>query len=182
MEMYYDNARGKIDTGDLIAVKAKKGLLTPFTRFFTRSPYTHVGTAFWMGESLWVAEINNGANHATPLSQFADCDFDVCSPPLGVDVERMQTAIMIALRGKIHYGWLSLPFIGLLAFLKIRTFLHARRILSCAGFSVFIYEMAGMKETTRILAPVDLVKMCTIKLSVVGHDDQVISPFKRADI
>jgi hypothetical protein len=180
--MYYDNARSKIATGDLIAVKGKTGFMTPFTRFFTRSPYTHVGTAFWMRNVLWIAEINSGANHATPLSQYADRDFDVYTPPPDVELSLVEMAILIALRGKIPYGWLSLPFIAFLAFFKINSFLHARRILSCAGFSVFIYELAGMRETTRILAPVNLVKLCTHKLSVIGHKDQVVSPFQRIDI
>lgn len=174
--MNYNDARSKIETGDLIAVKAKTGFLTPFTRFFTRSDYTHVGTAFWLGDGLWLAEINNGANHATPLSQFADCDFDVCVPPVDVVMAKIPMAIDAALRVKIQYGWLSLPFIGFLAFFKIRAFLHARRILSCAGFSVFIYELAGMKETTRILSPFDLVKLCRHKLSVVGDKTLISNP------
>lgn len=173
--MNYDEARSKIEDGDMIAVCGKEGFLTPFTKFFTRSPYTHVGVAFWMGGGLWMAEINAGANHATPLSQYAECDFDVFIKP-DECIHSIKDAIDTALRVKIHYGFASLPVIGLLNWLRIKAFIHARKILSCAGFSVLIYELAGFPEYTRVLSPADLARLLKLRLSVQGDPGLVISP------
>jgi len=164
--MNYDQARERIETGDLIAVRGKEGLLTPFTKFFTRSPYTHVGIAFWMNGGLWMSEINGGRNHAIPLSQLADSEFDVYERPPGLSIADMLEAINEALREKIDYGYLSLPVIGLINFLGIKVFIHARRIMSCAGYSVMTYEAAGWPEHTRILSPRDLAALLKFKLAV----------------
>lgn len=172
--MNYDEARSKIQDGDLIAVRGTEGFLSPFTRFFTRSPYTHVGVAFWMGGGLWLAEINAGANHATPLSQFAGTDFDVYEKPYQC-TGKMIDAIDTALRVKIHYGFASLPVIGLMNWLRVKAFIHARKILSCAGFAVMIYELAGFPEHTRILSPADLAATLKPRLSVQADATQLLN-------
>lgn len=166
--MNYDLARWKIETGDLVAVRATTGPLTPFTRFFTHSDYTHVGIAFWMDDGLWLAEINGGANHAIPLSQLMEVDFDVFYRPDGITAAAILGAIRTALRRRIHYGYLSLPVIGLINYFGIRAFLHARQILSCAGYCVMTYEAAGWPECTRILSPQDLTELVQFKLAVEG--------------
>lgn len=166
--MNYDQARWQIETGDLVAVCGTRGLLTPFTRFFTRSNYTHVGIAFWMDGGLWMSEINGGANHAIPLSQLADMDFDVFHRPEAVTQPVILGAIRTALRRRIHYGYLSLPVIGFINYFRIKVFIHARQILSCAGYSVMTYEAAGWPECTRILSPQDLASMLQFKLAVTG--------------
>lgn len=161
----YHTARHHIETGDLIAVREKEGFLTPFTRYFTSSDYTHTGIAFWMAGGLWMAEHNIGKNHAIPLSQLADSDFDVFERPAEV-VDNIDEAIQWGLRTKIPYGVLALFVIGLINWLRIKVFLHARRILVCSGFSVMIYERAGWPEHTRILSPRDLAEQLKKKLEV----------------
>lgn len=173
--MNYVEARSQIQDGDLIAVCGTKGLLAPFTRFFTRSRYTHVGVAFWMADGLWLAEINAGANHATPLSQFTGNDFDVYIKPVQC-TGNMAAAIQTALRVRINYGYASLAVIGLMNWLRIKAFIHARRNISCAGFCVMVYELAGLPEHTRILSPADLAAILTLRLSVLGTVDVVLSP------
>lgn len=172
--MNYVEARSLIEDGDQIAVCGVTGILTPSTKFFTRSKYTHSGIAYWLDGGLWMVEINGGANHAVPLSQYAGLDFDVYYKP--EEAVNIRTAIATALRVKIHYGFASLPIIGLLNWLRIRMFIHARNILSCAGFSMFIYELAGYPEHTRILSPVDLTRLLKLRLSVQGDAKLVVSP------
>lgn len=170
--MDYTLARNLICNGDLIAVRGRTGLLAPFTRYFTRSDYTHVGVAFWMDGGLWLSEINGGHNHAIPLSQLAGVDFDVYQRPDGITGKAVQGAIRAALRERIHYGYLSLPVIGFINFFRIKAFIHARQIVSCAGYSVMTYEMAGWPECTRILSPQDLASMLRFKLGVTGAGKQ----------
>lgn len=173
--MNYDEARSQIKEGDMIAICGTEGFLTPLTKFFTRSRYTHVGVAHWMDGGLWLAEINAGANHATPLSQFTVYDFDVFIKPVECTGD-MKQAINDALRVKIHYGFASLPVIGLMNWLRIKAFIHARKILSCAGFTVMIYELAGFPEYTRVLSPADLAAKLDLRLSVEKDGPSVLQP------
>lgn len=163
--MRYEEARMLITDGDLIAVREKDGFLTPFTKFFTHSKITHTGIAHWMDGGLWMTEINIGKNHAIPLSQLADTPFDVFHPPVDNPLGARE-AIATALRIKIPYGSVALIVIGLLNFFRIKTFVHARRVLVCTGFCVKIYEMMGWGEHTYILSPQELTDMLKIKLYV----------------
>lgn len=173
--MNYLQAKEFIEDGDLIAVKGKEGFLTPFTKFFTRSPYTHVGVAFWMHGGLWLAEINAGANHATPLSQFSNVDFDVYDKPKEA-TGSIKDAIDTALRVKIHYSFSSLFIIGFTNYFKIKERIRSRKLLSCAGFSSFIYEIAGMPESTRVLSPAELARKLSLRLQVTGDPGLILSP------
>jgi hypothetical protein len=161
----YEEARSLISDGDAIMVKSRRGLLAHLTRFFTRSDYTHGGVAFWTAGGLWMTEINSGKNHAIPLSQLSETDFDVYCCPIA-DAKAMRYAIQEAMRVKIHYGWPSLFVIGLINYFRIKVFLHARKILSCAGYCVMTYELAGWPEHSRILSPADLAGLLKFKLSV----------------
>lgn len=163
--MDYATARSLIDDGDLIAVREHSGFLTPFTRFFTRSPVTHVGIALWMDGGLWMGELNGGKNHAVPLSQLSDTDFDVYYPPVPSRAKARE-AVQEALRIKIPYAFGVLPVIGLLDWLRIKVFIHARKLLVCSGWCVMVYERAGWPERTRVLSPADLVAQLTLKLQV----------------
>lgn len=81
----YADARDRINTGDLIAVRKRHGLLPTLTRWITHSPYTHTGIALWAGTfeepRLLVAEEKGSGGCLTPLSQYADIEFDVFAPP-----------------------------------------------------------------------------------------------------
>lgn len=164
LTLSYANARNYISTGDVIAVKRGEGLLSPFTRFFTRSDYTHVALSIWLGDGLWVSEINGGGNHMVPLSQLADTEFDVYACP--VDAARVSVAILEKMRTHIAYGFAALPVVGLLNWLRLKIFLHARQILECAGYCVAVYEMAGWPEHTHLLSPVDLTQLLELKFQV----------------
>lgn len=150
-----------IETGDTIAVKSKHGFLAALTRFFTRSEYTHVGLAIWIDNTLWLSEINGGGNHLVPMSQFSEIPYDVYECPVNRD--RVREAILSSLSKRINYGFAALAVIGLLDWLKINTFLHARRILVCSGYVVSVYEATGWGEHTRIISPNGLTKLLKLR-------------------
>lgn len=163
--MLYDIARPQIETGDIIAVREKHGTLSPFTRFFTHSDYTHNGIAIWLHDGLWMAELNGGRNHIIPISQLSDIEYDVYECPVE-DRDRVEKAITDSLRVRVEYGFAALIPIGLLNFLNIKVFLHARQILVCSGYCVAILEAAGWPEHSRIISPKELVSEMKLKLQV----------------
>jgi hypothetical protein len=168
--MNYEDARTLIKTGDVIIVRGTTGFLTPFTKFFTRSPYTHTGQAFWLGDVLWMNEINGGKNHAIPLSQLADEDFDVFERPNQVSEAGALAAIKQVLRTRIPYSLLALFMAGLLDFFRIKAFIHWRQLLVCSGYTTKSLCLAGWPECTYILSPADLAAMLKLKLAVRVND------------
>lgn len=162
----YEAARPHIQTGDTVAIKGRSGLLAHFTRFFTRSDYTHTGIAFWMADGLWMFEINGGRNHIIPLSQLVEEEFDVFCRPDGLSPEAVLQAVMDNLRSRVDYGFLAIPVIGLLDFLKIKLFVHWRRILVCSGMVVKVYEDAGWPHHSRVISPRALAALLTLRLEV----------------
>lgn len=165
--MKYQEARSLIETGDAVAVKRKTGLLASLTRLLTRSDYTHNGIAIWLDGGLWMAELNGGGNHMIPMSQLENMDFDVFYPPVD-DRIAIKQAILSVLREHQDYGFAALPVIGLLEWLRVKAFLHARRVLVCSGYVVKVYEEAGWGEHTRILSPRELTGLLVMKLQVMG--------------
>jgi hypothetical protein len=155
--MDYAAARGQVKTGDLIAVRDVHNILGTMTRFFTRSPYTHTGVAIWLGERLFMADLNSGRNALHAMSQLKN--FDVFEAPPGVAPERIEGAIFDWLASPISYGFLAFLVIGLKCFLGIKSFIHWRQIIVCSGGSVEIYEMAGWPEHSRMISPGELTTM-----------------------
>lgn len=168
-QLDYKTARPLIQTGDTIAIKGRSGLFAFLTRFFTRSDYTHIGIAFWMGSVLWLFEINSGKNHAVPLSQLSHVDFDVFKRPEELLPIAVLHSVWDNLRSKVDYGFLAIPVIGLLDFLKIKLFVHWRRILVCSGIAVKVYEDAGWSHRSRVISPRALTEMLVMRLSVKGN-------------
>ncbi len=164
MSLTYDEARAHIKDGDCIAVRETKGLLTPFTRFFS-GPETHIGIACWIEEGLWMGELNAGRNHLIPMSQLADTDFDVYYPPVQ-DRVKIRASVMKMLRVKINYSLAAMVVIGFIDWLRIRVFLHPRQALVCSGWGVAVYEDAGWPEHTRIVSPRGLVSQLGLKFQV----------------
>jgi hypothetical protein len=141
----YVMARPKIKTGNLIAVRGKAGLFAQLIRWVTRSDYTHTGIAIWLTDQnqeqgLYVAEEDGVKNVYTPLSQYAEDEFDVfptpnqrCSPV---------RAIQTAMRTRITYSWLQILRIGVYKLVRL-TLPGARRGMICSGFSAAIYRELG---------------------------------------
>lgn len=175
----YAQARDLIRTGDLIGVRDVHGILGRATCLFTRAPYTHTGVAVWLGDHLFMADLNSGRNHLTPLSQLTD--FDVCSPPEGLDRAAIEQAIIEWLSKPISYGYAAFPVIGIKCALRIKAFIHWRSIIVCSGGSVQIFELAAaiMRaagaappaawiEHSRMISPGELVAELPFKLAVRG--------------
>ena len=141
--MRYQEILDQLQTGDVIMVMGREGALTPFTKFFTRSPYTHVGQVFQMGGEWWLHEINGGKNHAVPLAQLREDDFDVYHKPEQVDDAMLRAAIATMLQTRINYGFVALFVIGLFDYLRVQVFIHWRRILVCSGYIAKTLCMAG---------------------------------------
>lgn len=151
-----------IETGDLITPRVAHNWIGTLTQFVTRSPYVHAAIAKWVDGELFIAELNGGRNHLTPISQLTD--YDVYAQPVGlVDVDG---AIHLWLRTPVDYAYGAFVAIGLLDWIKSQRFIHWRHLLVCSGWCVAIWESAGWPEHTRVLSPADLARLCTLKLEV----------------
>lgn len=175
----YADARPLIRTGDLIGVRDVHGLLGRATVAFTRKPYTHSGVAVWLGDHLFMADLNSGRNHLTALSCVTD--FDVCSPPDGLERAAIEAAVVEWLAKPIDYGFAAFIAIGIQEALDLKLFMHWRSIVVCSGGSVTIYELAASimrangqtppaawVEHTRMISPGKLVAELPFKLAVRG--------------
>ncbi len=166
--MNYADARSQIQNGDCISVIGREGISAPLTRFFT-GKYTHSGIAIWMEGGLWMFELNSGHNHLVPLSQLEQTDFDVFYPPVP-SRSQVREEVLKELRNKVAYSLPAFIVIGLLEWLKLRVFVHARRELVCSGVVVKVYEACGWPERSRIISPTRLAEQLTLKLSVRHKD------------
>lgn len=155
--MTYQEARAQIKTGDLIAVRDVHSVLGKMTRYFTRSPYTHTGIAVWLGDRLFMADLNSGRNHLTAISQLDN--FDVFEAPAGLRAHDIEIALFDWLAKPITYGYLAFLAIGLKCYLGMNIFIHWRKIIVCSGGSVQIYENAGWSEHSRMVSPGELTAM-----------------------
>jgi hypothetical protein len=156
----YAQAREHLQTGDLIALRSRKGLAAWLIRLITRSPYTHTGVAIWVGDRLLVVETRNGPASLVPLSQYQPHDFDVFDAP----VEQKQRIfgrdiILKALGREIPYAYGDLVRIALHELLGVRLPKHAPDRLICSALSALIYQRLGWKPQglPSIPTPRDLV-------------------------
>lgn len=183
----YSDARSQIVTGDLIAVRDIHGWLGKLTVLFTRKPVTHTGVARWVDGRLYMADLNSGRNHLTALSQLVD--FDVHAAPAGLDRLCILEAIDTWLAKAINYGLAAFVLIGLKCLLRLKVYIHWRRLMVCSGGSVNIYEMAaaimlrrGLQppaawlEHNRMLSPGELADELPLKLCVRGAAVPVSQP------
>ena len=164
MVMTYAQARTKICDGDTIAVITPRNWIGKITQFFTHRKYTHTGIAIWVDGGLYLAELNGGGNHLTPLSHWEGLDFDVCEMPIGLIGVREATFEM--LREPIDYSYSGFLAAGARAFFRIKQAIHWRTRLICVGFCVAVYEKAGWGKHDRVLAPFELVDALRIKIEV----------------
>lgn len=163
--MLYFLARGLINTGDLIAVKSRRGILALLTRLITRAPYTHTAVAIWIENGLWAAEINGGGSHLVPVSQIGQ-PFDVYECP--EEAIGVREVILAELRQKSHYAFFELIRIGIY---RLTGFsipdIDAGYV--CNEFSARIYAQSGaVLPVPKIAAPDDLCRVLKFKICVKG--------------
>lgn len=144
--MNYAEARSQIRSGQAILIKGRSHGLNALIRWITRSDYTHAGLAVWIGEGLYLAEMNAGGNHLVPLSRFADLPLDVFNPPVylpqGLD-DGYAYHVLDSLREKINYDFADLLRIALHNLLH----LHLPRTdtggLVCSSYVAWVYRRCG---------------------------------------
>jgi hypothetical protein len=139
--MNYDQARSKIQTGDMIAVKRTTGLFPIATRIVTNSPYTHTGIAIWAGCRLLLAQTNSGGCNLAPLSQEAIYDFDVFNCP--VDRNTCEAVIWNELGNRIEYGFFDCARIFGYKVFCIPLPKRDGKSLVCSALTATIYQKAG---------------------------------------
>jgi hypothetical protein len=171
--MNYAEARSQIKTGDLVGVRDVHNVLGTLTQDLTHSPYTHTGVAVWLGERLFMADLNSGRNALHAVSQLDN--FDVCDPPPGLERPKIEAAIFDWLAKSINYGMAAFVLIGLKCALKLKVFIHWRKIIVCSGGSVEIYENAGWGEHSRMISPGELVAELGLPKIQVRKQDQSAS-------
>lgn len=164
MKLKYKDARALIIDGDLVAVINPQGIFGYATQFFTRSKYTHVGIAIWLGDGLYLAELNSGRNHFIPLSQLEGVKFDVYTPPYQlVDI---RSAVFKWMREPIDYSFLASAVIGLRSWLGIKASINWKEQLVCSGWCMAVYQEDGMTRYSRVVSPAELVKLFKLKFNV----------------
>lgn len=137
--MKYLEARDRINTGDLVAVKSRQGFLPTLTRLVD-GPYTHTGIAIWIEGGLYISEINSGGNHLVPLSQ-VDQPFSVLPSPVSTN-GGLRGSLFYNLRSKVHYGFVGLIRIGLYSLFGVVTKPWTEDPV-CDEFSIKVYKDAG---------------------------------------
>lgn len=160
--MNYAEAREQIQEGDLVAVRARRGLLPVATRLVTRSPYTHTAVAVWGGfdgvKRLLVAESNAGGCSLSPLSHYQGVDFDVFPCPIPrADAER---ALWDLLGVRIPYGFADLARIAAHRLLGVPLPPADPDEMVCSALSATIYLNGGWLPAglPSIPAPDDVVR------------------------
>lgn len=142
--MKYLDARWRIATGDLLAIRSHHGGLPAITRRVTRSPYTHTAVALVLGGRLLVAEMNGGGAVLTPASRYGQTDFDVFACP--VDRMEVTTAIFDLLGMDIDYDFGDLVRIGAHELFGFALPPVDDDNLVCSALSASIYLHAGMER------------------------------------
>jgi len=155
--MNYAQARGLINTGDLIAVRSRRIGFPLLTRVVTRSPYTHTATAIWLGHRLLLAEMLSVGGVLAPVSKYADTDFDVFACPLPSGATVTPTLDLLGLAIDYDYG--DLLRLGLHKLVGAPLPAADNDNLVCSALSASIYLHAGLPREglPSIPAPGDVV-------------------------
>lgn len=162
--MDYAEARRRIRSGDLIALRQRGGLFAALTRWITRSPYTHTAVAVWSGNAgrhrLLVAEAKGSGCFFTPLSQYAEVDFDVFIPPFSVLSTRQIEDIAWSVLGEPHgYDLVDLLWIAANRLFGWPLPAVDDDLLICSALSAHLWLEAGWRPVflPAIPAPDDVV-------------------------
>lgn len=162
--MQYNEVRHLIEDGDLIAVLDNKTWLNRITQFFTRDDETHTGVALWVGDRLFMADINSGRNALRAVSHVSN--FDVYAPPPGLLRSDIRESAFKWLCVRREYGILAFIVIGFRSFFKIREKMKWIHAVVCSGGSVEIYAGAGWSEKDTLLSPGELAKKLPLRFEV----------------
>lgn len=164
--MNYAMAREQILDGDLIAVRARNGLMPALIRGVTRSPYTHTAVAVWTGTDyarrLLVAESNAGGCSLSPLSHYEAVDFDVFDCP--VDRRTACRSLWDLIGAPIAYSFGDLFRIAANRILDVPLPSPEPGEMICSALTATIYLKSGWAPSAlpTIPAPDDVVRALRI--------------------
>lgn len=139
----YAQARSRIKTGDLIAVRSSHGGFAALVRFFTRSPYTHTAVALWVCGRLLMVETRALAG-IVPASQLGGKDFDVIRCPVA-DTEYVFIEAFNILGTPVGYDFVDLVRIAARLRLGIKGPEADDGSKVCSALSAAIYRLAGWR-------------------------------------
>lgn len=97
--VYYPTARHLIRSGDLLAFTHRpwwpwRDFKTQMVRVFTRSEYSHVGTAWRMGGRAWIIEAVMPRPRIVPLSMVVPAYWLPLDAPWSRDTERVAMSVI----------------------------------------------------------------------------------------
>jgi len=145
-------------TGDVIALSSNI-----FVRVLTGHTESHVGILVWFGKRLFVAEFieTKGFNFVLLeewLKGVEECTVGT-APPIVNDNYSIVINKVIEYnnKGKIVYGWLTLPLVWFSQLTGIK-FPHIMEV--CSTFVQKIWEEAGYTQFTKVADPGDIINAC----------------------
>lgn len=111
----YDQARDKINDGDIIFIRNAFTFTSKIIRLFTRSKYSHVGIAFWAiiggEERLMIVEAQGGTRRRiVNMSFYAKNQIDVVAAPRPWPEYAKRALENIGLE---EYGWFEAIYVGI---------------------------------------------------------------------
>lgn len=160
----YKTARRSIGNGDIIACHYRGGFWS-LVRRITGSKISHVGIAVWLGQGLYVAEMQQGGNILRPLSQTTS-DFTVYKNP--VSANKTKSVTLTVLRQRIRYAFLNLLLIGFNHLLHLRISNSSRAKATCGTFVRRILVRSGWHpgNLPKNPSPAQLVKQLQPKFFI----------------
>lgn len=115
----YEEARSKIEDGDIVFIRDKVGPVVSLIRFFTRSKYSHVGIAFWIKTAgkkrLMVVEAQGGSKRRiVNISYYNMINLDVFTAPKPWSEVGHNALSKLS---QVDYGYLEAIYVGIREFL-----------------------------------------------------------------
>lgn len=115
MSVSYAEGRNKIKDGDIVFVSNKETLTARVVQFFTQSPYSHCGFAFWVNiagqRRLMMVEAQGSAKRRiVNMSNYRENELDI------VRTKHKWTELApkaLDRLGLIKYGWMDAVYVGI---------------------------------------------------------------------
>lgn len=153
----YEEVRNKVQDGDIIFIRDKKGIFSKIIRFFTKSKFSHAGIAFWMSSGghrrLMIVEAQGGAKRRiVNLSYHSDGKYLAIAAPKSWSSINHNALEKL---NKVSYGYLEAIYVGFREFLlkyfdiKIKMFGFPGEI--CSEFIANVYDLADKHVSPQLL-------------------------------
>ena len=168
----YAQARSQIQSGDIVFIRNRTGLISRIIQFATKSHYSHVGIAFWLttgdARRLMMVEAQGGTDRRVlNLSYYENEQLDIVSAPKPwKDVD--ETAL--SKLGKVPYGYVEAIYVGIREFLLKYFNVNIPREKFpgeiCSEFVAHVYELPESNISPQLLYEELLQQGCEVKIEV----------------